>query len=91
MVNAEPVGCEYSLAAAAAGMQLCQARTVWQACCCSHGLELHPFHKTCMRMLCSHTIAQIRVHNWTPSLWHFSIDSKSIKAASCKPIGCLLG
>ncbi len=45
-------------AAEAAGMQLCQARTIWQACRCSHELELHSFHKTSLRTLCSHTNAK---------------------------------
>ncbi len=52
--------------AEAAGMQLCQARTIWQACCCRPGLEMHTLYEISMCMLCSHTIAQIRLHNCMP-------------------------
>ncbi len=72
-------------------MQPCHARTVWQASGCNYGLGLHTFQQTSTHSHSSCTIAQIRVHDWTLLLWHFSTSFKPIEAASHKPNWYLLG
>ncbi len=59
-----------AVAAAAASMQLCQAKLHSRLIVAVVGWHhTHHIRHVC---ICSYVTAQIRVHDWMPSLWHFS-------------------